>query len=93
MASRPSQEESRTQKSRAIWAARNYKALLEKRDVLVECEQKNHPPISRSGEASLWNVVNRIAYTAPEIKKEDIGLTVVVTHAAGYHKEVSPVNS
>lgn len=37
----------------------------------------------------LWNVINRYARIGPPRSKQTIGITVVVTHANGFHKEVS----
>jgi hypothetical protein len=37
----------------------------------------------------MWNVINRYARIGPPNRQRDIGLTVVVTHANGFHKEVS----
>lgn len=86
MPTRPSVEEALTKQGRAAWAARTYKLLHDKRDVVVECDLKKDTPLSPG--PLLWNVVNRIAYTSPTYNKKDVGLTIVVTHANGYHKEV-----
>lgn len=75
--------------ARQKWASENTDALLQRRHFLHHALQNAIPPDLPSVDVGpqLWNVVNRYARTSPK-NNRDFGLTVIVCHANGLHKEV-----
>ena len=47
-----------------------------------DCTEENNGPL-------LWNAINRNACLRKQKSRRNVGLTIVITHANGLHKEVN----
>lgn len=77
--------------AREAWALGRTRQLRERRNRIEEKRDPLAPPetLLRPDDNGpvLWNVLNRYARIGPPRDKRDFGLTVVVCHANGLHKE------
>jgi hypothetical protein len=82
--------DSAPKEARRKWANEKRDALIQKRLFLQHARESTLPTDlpDANTEPVLWNVVNRYARTSPKDSR-DFGLTVIVCHANGLHKEVS----
>ena len=77
---------------RQAWAMGTSSKLVQKPMAILKGRLENHhaeAPAGREESPVMWNVVNRYARVGPHKGEKDIGITVVVNHAIGFHKEVS----
>ena len=51
-----------------------------------DCTEEDNGPL-------LWNAINRYARVREQKSRRNVGLTVVITHANGLHKEVNALLS
>ena len=81
--------DSAPKEARRKWAIEKADALIQKRHFLQYARENALPPDLPNANTGpvLWNVVNRYARTSPKASR-DFGLTVIVCHANGLHKEV-----
>jgi hypothetical protein len=89
----PPPEEKR---KRQAWAVDTGTKLRGKRAALLElrtnCKNHDSEVLNDPQESSasvLWSVVNRYARVGAPKDQKDIGISVVLSHAIGFHKEVS----
>jgi hypothetical protein len=77
---------------REEWASAKAKAIQDRREKVLEARKNDAPydGLLKNGDNGpvLWNVLNRIARVDPPQDPRDFGITVIVCHANGLHKEV-----
>lgn len=78
--------------SRRQWAEDKCETFVRKREEFHRARANPSPQFTTQLEPDdgpvLWNVINRYARTQDSRDKRDFGLTIVVCHANGLHKEV-----
>ena len=82
----------KSKSERQAWANdTGYKLGRKRASILKQRIENQHPEVLGESEESpvMWNVINRYARIRPAQEKNDIGITVIVAHASGFHKEVS----
>ncbi|KAF8336444.1 uncharacterized protein EI90DRAFT_175493 [Cantharellus anzutake] len=90
-------EKVKTKQDRAEWSKRMVEALNRKRTGITEAmirAESTWSPLDYTEEDAgplLWNAINRYARFQEQRDTRDVGLTVVIAHANGMHKEVNPL--
>lgn len=91
---KPSLEQAQTKGDRKYWAEATFTLMAQKREILeqVEAEMKDADATFKFGRLDdplLWNSVNRYARIENGSEsRDDAGLTLIITSANGFPKEV-----